>query len=635
MHRLVVFIALLLLLPLVAAADEGAMQEDGVLVLNGASVVGSPGVPQGLESFLPGGKAPGKLGWPLPRGSLVVVGLPHQDPAARRICDVFQLDVDDLGGGYALWAWRDGRHARVFLMGADPAALQAARFEFDADAPMEMMAPDVRSLDFKRPNEEAYCVVRAGTRRVRPHHRMRAWAPGDFVRAMDAMTAGGERASHIWIETTRDPHRGWVKTVAALRAQGVTPVVALRVPGPLTAEEAEAHAGAGALQLQAWQRQLDVQHVALVFEQTTAAHERMIASRIAAALRAGGLEQLVVVPTSYSDRLARVVGPAPDLRAIPEAVIAWSGPLEHSTRIRKQDAERRVREAGVPVVLLETWAAADQTGNDAARILTLPRGRDAALPDALEGIVVVGRTLAGPILDAAWAPAADHRFGPGMLAPLVPVQRTADPEAFAADLMQRLRAADQENLGQVPWMAPLADALRDAIWRRGGKPSAAAVPVVPQRVAVDGRIDEPAWAFARTLVRDMDGVDVFVLSDGEALRFALRIRKDTVGETPFLLQLSLEAPGRTVRWHVRVSPQGVEVDRSGRDGAPKLEPGHVRAARRESSTHYGVEVDFDRFALGGEPHAGRLFLCGLSWGPVNLWPAGPSNGVTGTLLVTR
>ena len=50
MRRLVVFTALLLLLPLVAAADEeGAGQENGILVLNGASVLGSPGVPAGLE----------------------------------------------------------------------------------------------------------------------------------------------------------------------------------------------------------------------------------------------------------------------------------------------------------------------------------------------------------------------------------------------------------------------------------------------------------------------------------------------------------------------------------------------------------------------------------------------------------
>lgn len=635
MRRLAVFLGLLLLLPL-GTAHAGEESGDGpVLLLNGATILGSPGVPQGLTAFLPGGKAPGRLGWPLPAGSLVVIGLPHQDPAARRICDVFHLDVDDLGGGYSIWAWRDGRRARVFLMGADPAALQAARFEFDADAPAEMMAPDMRSLDFKRPNEEAYVIVRSGTRHVRPHHRVRAWAPGDFVRDDDAITAGGARVSRVWIETRNDPHRGWAKTVAALRAQGVTPVLSLRVPGPLTRANMDTFAAADALTARAWQSELGVQHVALVFEQTSAVQELELAQRIAATLRPGGLAELVVLPSSYSDRLARVMGAPPDLRSIPEAVIAWSGPSEHTTRVTREDAERRVREAGVPVVLWETWAGPRPKGPCATRIPTLPRGRDADLPDVLDGVIIVGRHLTAPLLDAAWERVEPTRTGLALLQSLAPVQQTGEPAAFAADMARRLRRAEQETLGLIRWIGPLADGLRDAVWDRGGKPNAAAVPVVPQRVAVDGRIDERSWAFARALVRGQQGVDVFVLSDGQALRFAVRVQKDAVGATPFLLQLSLEAPGRTDRWHVRMTPEGVQVDRTRRKGAPRLEPGHVRAARHTSATQHTVEIDFDRFALGGEPHTGRFFECGVSWGPTNLWPQGPTNGVSGTLLVTR
>ncbi len=314
--------------------------------------------------------------------------------------------------------------------------------------------------------------------------------------------------------------------------------------------------------------------------------------------------------------------------------MAWSGPSEHSTHVSRADAERRVREAGVPVVLLETWAAPTQRGKDLARIPTLPRGRAAELHEVLEGIVVVGREHIGPIVESAWQSVGEHRLGLELLRPLVPADGS-DPAAFAAALMGRLRSGAQENLGLVPWMTHLADALRDGVWSRGGKPNAATVPVVPQRIEADGRIDERPWGFARALVRDTHGADVLVLSDGAALRFAIRIRKAAVGDTPFLLQLSLEAPGRTNRWHLVVTPGGLRIDSSGRTGAPKLEPGHVLAAWHESQTHYSAEVTFDRFALGGEPHAGRLLQCGVSWGPTNLWPSGPANGVTGTLIVTR
>ncbi|MDJ0521120.1 MAG: hypothetical protein QNJ90_03495 [Planctomycetota bacterium] len=627
-------IVALLLVPaaFTQAEDEVAMAE--ALVVNRAAVLGSPGVPKALDAFLPGGKRPQPLAWPLPKGSVVVLGLPHHDPLARRLCDVFQLDVDDLGGGYAIWAWRDGRDAKVFVMGADPAALQAARFEFEASAPAKMIAPDMRSLDFKRPNEEAFTVVRAGTRRVRPHHAIRAWAPGDFVRDEDATTAGGARANRVWIETRQEPHRGWRATVAALRTQGVTPVLALRTPWPLSAKDADVFARADALTASAWQRELGVQHVALVFERNTAARERAIARRITEALRPGGLEELIVVPSAYSDRLARALGPPPDLRDIPEALIAWSGPSEHATTVTREQAERRVREAGVPVVLLETWAAPSQRGKDKARIPSLPRGRDADLPDVLAGVVVVGRNTA-PILESAWEPLEAHRFGTQLLQPLVPTTGTEDPEAFAADLMRRLRAADKENLGLVPWMAPMADALRDGVWNRGGRPSAAGIPIVPSSGSVDGRLDDRAWGFARGLVRYDRGVDVLTYSDGHALHVGIRIDRDVVGTVPYVLQLSLEAPGRSQRWHVRATPEGVTLDASGRPGAPALEPGHVRTARHVSKTHHTIEVVFDRFALGGEPHAGRLFDCGISWGPTSLWPAGPKNGVTGTLLVTR
>ena len=626
MPRPALFLALLLVLPLAAARADDDATRSPLLVLDGATVLASPGAPKALEAFLPGAKAPGRLAWPLPA-----------DELARRLCDVFHLDVDDLGGGYRIWAWHATTRPLVFVMGADPAALQAARFEFDMDAPAEMLAPGMRSLDFKRPNQEAVAVIHAGTRDVRPRYRTRAWAPGDTVRRADAITAGGAMVGRVWLEGAREPDGSTAALLGALRAQGVTPVVAATIEGALDDADAGTRGHALAHTLRAWQAQHGVQHFALRFEAAPAAvrsegvrapaHEAAIARTVADALRPGGLAELVVVPRCFSDRLAQDVAPPPDLRGIPEAVVAWSGPSEHATRITRTQAERRVGEAGVPVVLLETWMDPAWAGAGRSRIPTLPRGRDADLPEVLDGIVVPGRRDTSPLLESAWQPLDEHRLGLGLLQPLVPSDG-ADPAAFAAALARTLRAADEENAGLVPWMTPLADALL-------AQPADASVPVVPQRVTADGRIDERPWGFARKLVGSTQGAEVFVLSDGDALRFAVRIPNDAGTDAPFLLQIALEAPGRTERWHVELTPEGARIDRSGRADMPKLEPGHVQAAWLASQTHFQAEVTFDRFALGGEPHAGRLFQCGISWGPTNLWPAGSTNGVMGRLLVTR
>ncbi len=303
------------------------MPAHSVVVLTRATVLASPGTPRALDAFLPGGKRPARLAWPLPEGPLVVLGLPDADPIARRICDVFHFDVDDLGGGYAIWAWRAQQRPMVFVMGADAAALQAARFEFDADAPGEMLSPDMRSLDFKRPNEETYTVVRAGSRRVRPRFRLRAWAPGEHRQKADAVAAGGARANRLWIKTLKDPDSGSARTLAALRAQGVTPVIAAGVFGQLTQGTAAMWGSAHALTLRAWQQQHAVRHFALVFEETApsdraeaerlARREARVVKAVADALRPGGLEELVVVPRCHSDRLARASAPPPDLRHIP------------------------------------------------------------------------------------------------------------------------------------------------------------------------------------------------------------------------------------------------------------------------------------------------------------------------------
>ncbi len=631
MRRASSFLLLLFLLPLGLVHAEDEMEWPAappkVLEMSRATVLASPGVPTGLRAYLPGSRAPGTIAWPLPKGSLLLLGLPASDPIARRVCDVYQLDVDDLAGGYRIWAWRADRRSMVFVMGADAAALQSARFEFDASAPSEMTMPGMRSLDFKRPNQQAGVTVRVGTRHVKPRYRMRAWSSWDAPRRGDALLAAGARANRVWLEAP-DVNAASIQRIEALRAQGVTPVISAGVYGQLSGQSLATWTDLSARMLGAWQKRAGIRHFALVFDATASSirmegakardHESAIVKGLLERLRPGGIDELVVVPRCHSDRLAKVAGAPPDLSGYPEVITAWSGPTEFATRITRAQAERRVKEAGTPVVLLDTWAMPITAPS---LIPALPHGRAADLHEVLDGIVVLGRRGAEDVLESAWQNVDQARFGMAELTPLLPAKRD-DAAAFLAGLATNLRKADKEGLGLVPWMAPFAKELEAA----------------QARTAAYGR-----WvAFQRgdpwivTLAAGEGQATIHAQTDGRVLRFEARIPPAAIPKgAAWLFRLRLKAPGRSDQWMVEATPEGPSIDSTGLEGTPHLEPGHITCTQRNVSGVIRIEITFDRFALGGEPHAGRLFEVAAFWGPSRIWPAKGPDGAVGALVITR
>ena len=633
-HLLPLALLLLVAIPARAEEDDPEMRPR-VLEMSRATVLASPGTPSALESFLPRGAKPEALTWPLPtKGSLLVLGLPGSDPVARRIADLFQFDVgpDALAGGYAVHAWQDGRRNLVFVFGADAAALQAARFEFDASAPVEMMDPNVRSLDFKKPNQEAGVQVLTGNRVVRPRYRMRALAPWEPLPDGIAMTVSGARGNRLWI----DPAAGEThvrRQVRRARSLGVEPVIVL---SKLEVSEAMPEAlDAGGFP---WLRDLSLRHFALEFAvdivevrslgKLYAAWEATFAADVANVLRArGSLEELVVIPACYSDRLAKHYGPPPDLRGIPEAMIAWSGPLEDSTTISRTDAERRVKQAGVPVVLLARWAASFQEAplRD-LYIPSLPTGRAEDLGDVLAGVVVVGAYGTEAMLESAWDASARERFGLDLLTPLIPRDEKDTLELLRLCAV-RLDHEAKENLGLVRWMAPLAAELRNT------KSPVVRAPMIAASLKNDGHLDEKAWSSALRLPTGKQGVEVRLLSDGSALHIGVRLDRAVVRPAPFLMQLTVGAANRVDPWRFEISRESLAFHRVREPKVAVDWSGNLQMGRRVGPEGHGIEITLDRFALGGDAHELRCFQVGVSWGPANLWPRADKAGATGNLVV--
>jgi hypothetical protein len=573
----------LLLMVLVLAPPARGEEEPSRLDVSRATVLVSPGGPAALAHFLP--STPRPLTWPLPAGPLVVLGLPLSDPLARDVASAFSMPVsqEDLAGGYRVWAWHDGRRPLAFVFAADPAALHAARFEFDADAPGEMTAPDMRSLDFRQPDAQAACMIRTGARRVVPRYRVRALWADDVEHA--APRVAGVRGNRMWLEPGPRPAPRTAAAIAELRTQGVTPVIVHRPGGAAGAVTLDA--------LRSWQAGHGVQHFALVFEARADRrpdNEADLAREVADGLRPGGLEELVVVPRWPSDAGAAAHGGPPDLRAIPEAVLAWSGPHLHSMRITRADAERRVRAAGVPVVLCETWAAPFQGEDHADYLPVAPSGRAVDLPEVLDGIVVVGARGTSPILAAAWAREAADPLGAHLLGPLLPV--AGDAAMFLADAARALEAEAAATGGLVPWMRPLAATARRSAAQVAATSRVLGVPVVPAATVLDGGVDEAAWSYAQRLPTDAGRASFLVLSDGHALHFALRSRR---GEA---VTFAVACDGRP--------PCEVTVA-GGRVAVPAAAAPHVRWAHRHTADREAYEIAFDRFVLDGDAHPLRAF----------------------------
>lgn len=206
--RVLLFLLLLLAVP-AAWADEGQMEGGGMMMrvevprgfldLTQASVLASPGTPSSLQAHLP--RKPKTLRWPLPAGPLLLLGLPATDEAARDVMEGFQLldDADDLAGGYAIWAWESDGRPIVVLLAADPAAMFAARFEFEATAPAEMINPNMRTVNLKGSDGSSAVLVRQGQRAHRPAKRVRGWAPTVPLTMTDAFACAGAHINHLWV----------------------------------------------------------------------------------------------------------------------------------------------------------------------------------------------------------------------------------------------------------------------------------------------------------------------------------------------------------------------------------------------------------------------------------------------------
>jgi hypothetical protein len=620
-------LATLLALP-AAAEDDDSDAPPAALVLDQARVLASPGLPGELTPYLPGGCVPERLTWPLPAtGPLVVLGLPAEDPVARRIADLFGFDVDpeDLHGGYELRAWQDRGRNLVFVWGADAAALYAARFEFDASAPVEMMDPNMRSLDFRKPNQEAGTLVQTGVRRVRPPYAVRALAlAGDPPPHLPSRVAGAH-ANEVWLDAALTRTKAGARLVSALEARGIRVVRTLRWSAePGTAISVATWAAAT-------EAGPDMRHVAIVFETPFpvvrqmgtyyAAYERSVVHKVAAYLRPH-LESLYVVPRCHADALAEAYGPPPDLRDVPEAAIAWSGPEEHSVAITREQAEHRVREAGMPVLLLDTWTAPFQSP---AHVPSLPTGRAAALGDVLAGVVVAPGPGVDDVLLSAWDVEAAARNASSTLEALAFLGSGAtDAMRLVPPAIEGLLRLDRQVPGYLPWAAPLAAEL--------GRIQGPATGVLRDNELAEASRDP--WQAAGILGR-RDGVTLQARSDGSALHVRVDVGPPQEIGLPYLLQVRLESPGRAAGWHIRWVPDEAVIERMPAGTPPLTRVGHVHVERSTPAADGSFRIDlrFDRFALGGDAHALRHFRLGVSWGPRNVWPAAPENGALGTLLV--
>ncbi len=612
----------------------GAGDAQALLQLGPATVLASPGAPGALDAFLPGGKRPGTLVWPLPKGPVVVLGLPRQDETAQQIADAFQIDTEDLEGGYRIAAWRTKTRPIVLIMAADEAALHAARFEFDVDAPMEMMAPGMRSLDFKRPNQEAGFAVRPGTRLITPHYRLRGFdvrARGQAVGGDLVSTAAGARANRLWLSLEDLAAPGVAKTITLARRHGVAVVACADVQLARAAEPAYRR---GVLtSLVAAQEALGLRHFAVAFRPRgpgltrpdNPQRESDLAYHLAEALRPGGLRELTIIPAGHSDRLATSCGGAPALGRIPEAVIAWSGPSRYATTITRAQAERRVKEAGIPVVLLDHWAAPFQDSS-LPYVPSLPQGRADDLHDVLDGVIVIGRHGTEAILESLWAPLEEPRFGMNLLNSLCPVEEEGGLVWLTAH-SHRLAAADKENLGLVPWLEPLRrelDAVRPLVVLGHalelGTLSGATL-------RTDGHVDgEPAWtALAGSpLVKTREGLTVRILASPRALHLAVVAPPAALAERELLLRISVRRPGTRRGLVAELTPKGWHLSGALAGGAPAAEAAH--GAVRGADGALTAELELSRFALGGEPHCGRAFEASIRWGPQQLWPKDAAQG---------
>jgi hypothetical protein len=583
-----------LLLVSALAAPLGA-EPDAPLDLSGARILASPGWPQALRAFLPPGREVEPLTLPLPPGPVLVLGLFDRDAVAREVgATTFGLNPrEDLAGGYVVVAKRDGDRPLAAILAADAAALMAARFELETFVPAGK-EKEPRSVEVGQPDEQAGVRTAPGRRQVRPRFRIRAAAglgPGESV--LDIAAA---HANRFWVnDKTTD------RELAQLRDHGVEPVVLTSLHAILLPEA-----------LLAWQKR-GIRHFVVDLRlpggvqggKETGPEELLDVQEVAGVLRAGGLAELLVLPSAFDDLSAAESAP-PDLRKIPEAHIGWAGPNKDPLQITRAQAELRVKTAGVPVVLMETWMEA--CAGEPLRIPSMPHGRSEDLGDVLAGVVVLPGPGSADALAAAWAPPSDPDASPelGELMGAC-VLNAKDGPTF---LIESAACLEQMLLGRYadsPWMRGLPQRLRE---------SAATLPP-PERTLLarfttdafvfDGRLEEPAWksappqALALRPARAGEVVELRGLSDGRRLMLGLRF-PTSFGVTRCAWILDPEADHRQTKAFFDLPV----------NETTQPEKIRVRSSQRGGITE--IEMLFERSALWGEPYPTRRF--GLMLGVV-------------------
>lgn len=581
---------LLLLLALLAPPAPAAAAppaEPASIDCSAARVLASPGWPRALERFLPPGRPVEPLTLPLPEGPLLILGLLDSDPVARALGEsLLGLDPEgDLGGGYVASGWRDGARTIGLLLGQDAAALAAARFELETFTP-EPRVGAPRSVEFTKPDEQAGVRLALGRRDVRPRHRWRGL--GGLSEGASALGVAAAHGNRLWITQA-----GLLSHARRLADHGVVPVATR------TARRAEilgASAAGEASATGAWSAPFGprfeggLRHGALLLEAgggpLPAAQVGRFVRSVWSADLGGEPGELLVIPEPEALEPREV----PDLSDLPGALLGvWLTPQVRAG-LTREGLTTLSRRAGAPLVLVEPWMAA--AAGQPPRIPSLPRDLPDDLPDVVEGVLVLPGPGAESALSAAWAPVEDAEAFPELAdllaaAPHAPLE----PRAFLERTADGLEQALNGRLAPPPWLGLLPRHLREAA---AGLPPADQVvraPLVPEPVALDGRLDDRAWRFA--VPRAVGPLDLLALSDGHRLVLGLRLPdaarvegvRVTLGPDPDRsLVLSLKE-----RRLVAVAPPGLRV----------------AVGRRGDARE--VEVLWSHDDLGGDPYLTRRF----------------------------
>jgi len=569
--RVALLLLALLLAPSAAVAEEGAFVD-----LTGATVVASPGTPAGLFPFLPGGRAPAPLAWPLPDGPLLVLGLPGADEAARQVAFFWDLldPGEDLHGGYLVAAWHDGTRPIAVILADDAAALYAARFELES-APARAPASTV---DVTRPPEEAGVCVHLGRQVVRPRFRVRALYPQSPGEA-SILDAVAGRANRYWIDTRGG--EGNLRLLPLLRRHGIVPVAVVRADGRRAPSIADS--------LRPWIERGGVRHVVLDPIGSDAALRR----------------DLEVLRESFD--LDEIVLFHEKVR-VPGTVATWPAPLgmpnwEGLGKVRAEEVlDARASTPG-DLLFVETWAQATWTP-----VPSRPRGRPEEVARLFDGVVVMGgllRTGDVEVLEDAWSREAGGREEwEDVLLPVLP-RRPLDPIAFLKESASRIEEADRESRHAVPWLQRVSRGALGAARGLEAARHALLVPRVPQTIRADGSLDEPAWAHAAVLrfrlVGEPVGPEVTLLAfaDGRQLHIAVRGPPDLEGVH---LGIAATSPvGTGVRG---VAFGGPDVAHA--EGASGVQH-DGRWAWRRGVDAFTWEGSLDHFELWGDAHPLRTF----------------------------